>query len=632
MCLVTHFHLDHSGALPYFVNRTHFQGKVLMTHATRAICPYLWHDYARVSRVSEDDHIFTREDIDKTMDCIEVVDFHQTVTSNGISVTAYGAGHVLGACMFLVDIGGIRVLYTGDYSQDDDRHLPKAEVPPTDVHVLIVEATYGVQAHEPREQREQRLVQYIHQVVRMGGRCLLPVFALGRAQEILLILDEYWANNPDLHQVPVYYFSPMANKCMRVFETYTNMCSQDVQDKTNNSENPWDLKFVKHLSDQRRITEAPLGRAPCVVMAAPGMLQNGPSRDLFEQWALDRKNGVVFTGYCVQGTLAYDLRSEPDTFQMSDGRKMNIRAGIKFVSFSAHSDYNQTHDFITRLETQNVVLVHGEETQMAQMQVKLREDFPHVNVTAPRNCETIHYHFPAVTQLKIMGSLAGEVTKRRKLDDEPVTLSGVVVSTPDLQRTFLAPEELPQFTRLEAVEITQRQHIPLPSDQGFERVVAVLTGFLKPPVEVDGALRFCDALNVRREPAGCILEWKASPISDIVADTASLAILEWCVRANVAPILSDDRAHARGLPAVAAPVHLEAILRTYLTSAFGAVEVQGPGRFHMAQVVSKPGADPVAVTVDCATKKVTCEDESLKKRVVQGISRCLTTFTMAKPF
>jgi cleavage and polyadenylation specificity factor subunit 3 len=96
--------------------------------------------------------------------------------------TAYRAGHVLGASMYLIEIDGIKILYTGDYSRERERHLKCAEIPENcEVDVLIVESTYGVEKHENRELREEKFKQFVHDVVRRGGKCLMPCFALGRA-------------------------------------------------------------------------------------------------------------------------------------------------------------------------------------------------------------------------------------------------------------------------------------------------------------------------------------------------------------------------------------------------------------------------------------------------------------------
>lgn len=123
-----------------------------------------------------------------------------------------------------------QVLYTGDFSRTPDRHLMGAETTMAP-DVLIVESTYGTSNHEPRPEREARFIQYVTNIVKRGGRCLLPVFALGRAQELLLILDEYWQANPSLHHVPIYYASALANKCMAVYQTYINMMNDKIRKK-----------------------------------------------------------------------------------------------------------------------------------------------------------------------------------------------------------------------------------------------------------------------------------------------------------------------------------------------------------------------------------------------------------------
>jgi cleavage and polyadenylation specificity factor subunit 3 len=131
--------------------------------------------------------------------------------------------------MFLVEIAGVRILYTGDYSREEDRHLQPAEVPNLPVDILIIESTYGVQVHEPRIDRERQFTDTVHNIVARGGRCLLPVFALGRSQELLLILDEYWENHPEIQHVPIYYASSLAKKCITVFQTYINMMGDRVR-------------------------------------------------------------------------------------------------------------------------------------------------------------------------------------------------------------------------------------------------------------------------------------------------------------------------------------------------------------------------------------------------------------------
>ena len=240
LLLVTHFHMDHCGAVPYLTEKTNFRGRVFMTHPTKAIFKILQHDAVKVGH--EEGRLTDEKNMLAAMDKIELINYHQTLEHKGVRFTAYNAGHVLGAAMFMVEVAGVRVLYTGDFSREEDRHLMGAEIPMESPHVLIVESTYGTAIHETREVREQRFTSAIHQIVARGGRCLIPVFALGRSQELLLILDEYWRAHPELHDVPIFYASKVAKKSMRVYQTYINMMNEHIRSAHAAGTNPWDFK------------------------------------------------------------------------------------------------------------------------------------------------------------------------------------------------------------------------------------------------------------------------------------------------------------------------------------------------------------------------------------------------------
>ena len=125
LCLVTHFHLDHCASLPYLITKTTFKGRVFMTHATKAVYRLMLTDFLKVSGRG-DDALYDEKDLVASLERIETVDFHQEREVAGVRFWCYVAGHVLGACMFMVDIAGTRVLYTGDYSREEDRHLQAA--------------------------------------------------------------------------------------------------------------------------------------------------------------------------------------------------------------------------------------------------------------------------------------------------------------------------------------------------------------------------------------------------------------------------------------------------------------------------------------------------------------------------
>lgn len=152
-----------------------------MTEPTKAIYNYILQDFVKIANTAVDEMLYDEADLRNSLAKIGCVNFHQELEVNGVKFSCYMAGHVLGASMTLLDIDGIRILYTGDYSREEDRHLRPAEFPSTDVDILIVESTYGVQTHGSREERENKFTSLVHKIVRRGGKALLPVFALGRA-------------------------------------------------------------------------------------------------------------------------------------------------------------------------------------------------------------------------------------------------------------------------------------------------------------------------------------------------------------------------------------------------------------------------------------------------------------------
>jgi len=228
--------------------------------------------------------LFTEADLEQTMERIETIKFHEEKIINGIKFWCYHAGHVLGACQYMIEIAGVRVQFTGDFSREEDRHLMAAEIPPMKPDILIMESTYGTHLHEKREEREARFTGTIHDIINRGGRCLIPVFALGRAQgkhnkffskniissesltlnipsELLLILDEYWSEHPELHDVPIYYASSLAKKCMLVYQTYTDAMNHSIR-KQMNKRNPFKFKHITNLKSIEQFDD----QVPSVVL------------------------------------------------------------------------------------------------------------------------------------------------------------------------------------------------------------------------------------------------------------------------------------------------------------------------------------------------------------------------------
>ncbi|CAI7638421.1 unnamed protein product [Penicillium manginii] len=496
--LISHFHVDHSSALPYVLSKTNFKGRVFMTHATKAIYKWLIQDNVRVSNTSSSSDqrttLYTERDHLSTLPLIETIDFNTTHTINSIRITPFPAGHVLGAAMFLVSIAGLNVLFTGDYSREEDRHLIPAEVPKgIKIDVLITESTFGISSNPPRLEREAALMKSITGVLNRGGRVLMPVFALGRAQELLLILDEYWETHPELQKVPIYYIGNMARRCMVVYQTYIGAMNDNIKrlfrqrmaeaeasgDKSATA-GPWDFRFVRSLRSLERFDDV----GGCVMIASPGMLQTGTSRELLERWAPSERNGVVMTGYSVEGTMAKQLLNEPDQIPAvmskvstvqgrgrvpggnDEDQKVMIprRCTIDEVSFAAHVDGVENRNFIEEVAAPVVILVHGEKHQMMRLKSKLlslnADKTVKVKVYTPANCDEVRIPFRKDKVAKVVGKLA-QVPPPAGEDDSQL-MAGVLVQN-GFDLSLMAPDDLREYAGLTTTTITCKQHLTLSS-------------------------------------------------------------------------------------------------------------------------------------------------------------------------
>ncbi|GJQ15495.1 hypothetical protein GpartN1_g7286.t1 [Galdieria partita] len=625
LILITHFHLDHCAALPYLLEKTNCNpnARIFMTHPTKAIYKTLLSDFVRVS--SNEDVLYSEQDLSRTMKRIETLDYHQEMNWNGIRFWAYNAGHVLGAAMFLVEIAGVRVLYTGDFSRQEDRHLKEAEIPPFPPDIIIVESTYGVQVHEPRKIREARFTQKVAEIVRRGGRVLLPVFALGRAQELLLILEEYWEAHPDLQDIPIYYASSLAKRCMSVYQTYINMMNDNIRKRYEVS-NPFAFKYVLNVKNIQDFDDS----GPCVFMASPGMLQSGLSRELCERWCTDRRNGIILPGYSVEGTLAKHILSEPSTITRLDGKEVPLRCSVDYITFSAHSDFLQTSEFIDRSRSGHIVLVHGEMTEMGRLRNALDlkynkgQNVPNIRIYTPKNCQTVRLTFRAEKVAKAIG----EVAKRKPEDG--ASMSGILVKR-DFNYTLMSPNELNTYTGLKVSRIQQRLVVPLkkPFSQLATELNHLLEGAVldideetkRPQLDILGAIQ----VTLLEDGESVSVEWCTNYATDILVES----IVYLCTTHSITspPVLAMD---AVSVYRSKQPSSVDkgdkdedflysalSMSRKLLEERFGALEVIEKDR-------SRFQVNGTDVIVDHRHGIVECEQQDIKERVELALRRIHT--------
>jgi len=575
--LITHFHLDHAASLPYFTERTGFKGRIFMTHPTKAVIRLLLGDYLRLMAMKKgnssssgkddkNDVLYTEAELQSCVDKVELIDYHQTISlGRGLKFYALNAGHVLGAAMFFIEIGGRTVLYTGDYSMEEDRHLMAAEVPPTKPDVLMVEATYGVQVHASRAEREARFTGTIERVVTRGGRCLIPVFALGRAQELLLILDEYWQANPHLQHIPIWYASKMASRALRVYQTYANMMNARIRAQMDVS-NPFHFRHIQNLKSID--VDSFDDRGPSVVFASPGMLQSGVSRQLFDRWATDPKNGCLIAGYAVENTLAKEIMLAPKEVVTLEGRRQPLNCLVDYVSFSAHVDFMQNRNFISRVDPKHIILVHGAKDEMGRLKSALMlqhrqlPESKRPTVTMPPNLQEVKLKFSRRRSAKVMGSLAD----REQEPQEGEEVGGILV-TQNFNSKILSPKDLQTYTPLRLGSVKSKLHVP------FSGQVSTLRLFLNEMFtgteERNEGFQSEEGHNANSTPTEVIVfslhdkqveiitgktagiatvEWIASPVGDILADSVIALLMHAQSSAASIKLTSKPCFHRRSAP------------------------------------------------------------------------------------
>ncbi|EDV90788.1 integrator complex subunit 11 [Drosophila grimshawi] len=379
--IISHFHLDHCGALPYMSEIVGYAGPIYMTHPTKAIAPILLEDMRKVAVERKgESNFFTTQMIKDCMKKVIPVTLHQSMmVDTDLEIKAYYAGHVLGAAMFWIKVGSQSVVYTGDYNMTPDRHLGAAWIDKCRPDLLISESTYATTIRDSKRCRERDFLKKVHECVAKGGKVLIPVFALGRAQELCILLETYW-ERMNL-KYPIYFalgLTEKANTYYKMFITWTN---QKIR-KTFVHRNMFDFKHIKPF-DKAYIDNP----GAMVVFATPGMLHAGLSLQIFKKWAPNENNMVIMPGYCVQGTVGNKILGGAKKVEFENRQVVEVKMAVEYMSFSAHADAKGIMQLIQNCEPKNVMLVHGEAEKMKFLRAKIRDEF-NLETYMPANGET----------------------------------------------------------------------------------------------------------------------------------------------------------------------------------------------------------------------------------------------------
>ncbi|WP_089864267.1 MBL fold metallo-hydrolase [Halogranum rubrum] len=348
--VVSHGHLDHVGAVPTLLSGDR-RPPIHWTPPTQELALTLSRDTLKLHGGTYDCP-FTETHVQRMTQVSNPHEYGETFEAAGYEVTLFNAGHIPGSAHVLVDDGDTRLLYTADFHTDDQR-LVSGTTDRPDADVVVCESTYADVDHEPREVVENRFVESLQTTMWEGGTVVVPAFAIGRTQEMLLVCDAH-----DLEC----YVDGMGKGVTTMLRNYPAF----VRDADALRKAKSHARFVTGRNGQRRR----IAEQNTVIVTTSGMLSGGPAMTYIPEIRRDPTNKITMTGYQVEGTPGRELleRGRADI----DGRIMPIAAQAESYDFSAHADHDGLREFLTAYEGSEILVNHGDNCE--HFAAELRHD------------------------------------------------------------------------------------------------------------------------------------------------------------------------------------------------------------------------------------------------------------------
>ncbi|MFB3096636.1 MAG: beta-CASP ribonuclease aCPSF1 [Nitrosopumilaceae archaeon] len=392
--VIGHAHLDHTGFLPVLC-KYGYKGPIYCTEPTLPMMNLIQLDAIKVAAAQGRVPLYAEKDVKQIMKQTITLPYG-TVTdiSPDIKLVLSNAGHILGSatCHFHVGNGDHNFVYTGDLKYGRTTLFESAASNYPRVETLLIESTYGAKEDimPTRFEVESAFINSVNATLKDGGKVLIPIPAVGRAQELLMVIDQYMKAGK-LMESPV-FMEGMILEATSIHEAYPEYLARDLRQKIlETDDNPFDSEYFTNIEHADGREEPLRENSPCIIIATSGMLEGGPVLDYFKNIAPEKKNKILFVSYQVNGTLGRRVLDGATqvTILGREGKieVVNINAGIeKLDGFSGHSDYNQLLNFVHRLrpKLRRVLVNHGERRKSENLAISIRRMFripttyPHV--------------------------------------------------------------------------------------------------------------------------------------------------------------------------------------------------------------------------------------------------------------
>lgn len=374
---LTHAHLDHCGYLP-LLYKNGFRGSIFCSAPTRDLTEIILRDSAKIQE--EDAAIankkgfskhkpalplYTEELVDKTLTLFEIIQPNISFRpDDNLKVTFYPNAHILGSCYLVVEVSGKKILFSGDLGRSDSPLL-KAPTPIVTADYIVMESTYGDRLH-PTTSTQIQLAEVINDTLHRKGNILIPSFAVGRAQELMHLVNGMKKDNK-IPNVPVYLDSPMGANATEILRRHPSWHKLTTEQSNAIFEN---VKIISKFEDTLDVIDTPGSK---IVIAASGMLTGGRVLYYLEKYLENKRNTILLTGYQAEGTRGRSLLQGAGEIKMH-GSYYPVKAEIKTLSsMSGHADQYEMLDWLSNVTAppEKIFLVHGENSVREAFRVKI---------------------------------------------------------------------------------------------------------------------------------------------------------------------------------------------------------------------------------------------------------------------